>query len=186
MPGGRREQALDAAIEVLGTAGVRGLTHRAVDAAAGIPAGSTSNYFRSRDALIDGVVGRLEELDRADWEAMAGQLRPADLGELAAALVRTVMVATGPARVRTTARYALFLEAATRPEIRAPLARSHQAIAEWGGEWMRRLGSADPEARSRLLLDYLDGVILHQIAFPERDLDPAQGIWAVLGADLRG
>ncbi|HEX5919668.1 MAG TPA: TetR family transcriptional regulator, partial [Nocardioides sp.] len=43
----RRTVLLDAALELVGTQGMRGLTHRAVDAAAGLPAGSTSNYFRT-------------------------------------------------------------------------------------------------------------------------------------------
>ena len=53
---GKRERVLDAAIEVLGTRGLRGLTHRAVDEVAGIPQGSTSNYFRTRESLLEAVV----------------------------------------------------------------------------------------------------------------------------------
>ncbi|MFC7482775.1 TetR/AcrR family transcriptional regulator [Luedemannella flava] len=54
----RRDDLLDAAITVLGEGGMRALTHRAVDAAAGLPAGSTSNYFRTRDALLGAVIDR--------------------------------------------------------------------------------------------------------------------------------
>ena len=39
----RRTLLLDAALELVGTQGMRGLTHRAVDAAAGLPPGSTSS-----------------------------------------------------------------------------------------------------------------------------------------------
>ncbi len=46
----RREELLDAAISVLGERGIHGLSHRAVDAVARLPTGSTSNYFRTRDA----------------------------------------------------------------------------------------------------------------------------------------
>ncbi|MBE1488113.1 TetR/AcrR family transcriptional regulator [Plantactinospora soyae] len=59
----------DAAIELLAELGMRGLTHRAVDARAGLPLGSTSAYFRTRKALIEAVVRRLADLDRADLEA---------------------------------------------------------------------------------------------------------------------
>ena len=51
----RRTEILDAALRVLAEHGMRGLTHRAVDEAAGIPPGSTSYYFRSRSALVDGL-----------------------------------------------------------------------------------------------------------------------------------
>lgn len=55
----RREQIADSAIEVLAGGGARGLTFRAVDAAAGLPTGTTSNYFKSRAALIDAVAERI-------------------------------------------------------------------------------------------------------------------------------
>ena len=38
----RRTLLLDAGLDLVGTAGLRGLTHRAVDAATGLPDGSTS------------------------------------------------------------------------------------------------------------------------------------------------
>jgi AcrR family transcriptional regulator len=148
----RRERVLDAAIAVLGADGPRGLTHRAVDAEAGLPTGSTSNYFRSRAALVEALVGY-------------------------------VRYAVGPARVRTTARYALFLEAASaRPELRAALARSRAAVVGWGTRWIAALGSPDPAAHCRLVLDYLDGLILHEMAFPDPGFDPAPGLRALLSA----
>ena len=54
-------RALDAAIELLGTEGLRALTHVRVDRRAGLPKGSTSNYFRTRAALLTGVVDRILE-----------------------------------------------------------------------------------------------------------------------------
>ena len=60
---GRRAEILDGALAVLAAQGMRGLTHRAVDAAAALPAGSTSYYFRSRGALVAGCVRRLLERD---------------------------------------------------------------------------------------------------------------------------
>ena len=68
----RRETLLDAAIAVLGGQGSRGFTHRAVDAAASVPIGTTSNYFRTREALLDGVVSRFVDLERAAWGQIAG------------------------------------------------------------------------------------------------------------------
>jgi DNA-binding transcriptional regulator YbjK len=37
-------------LKLLGTEGLRALTHARVDECAGIPKGSTSNYFRTRAA----------------------------------------------------------------------------------------------------------------------------------------
>src|SRR5919107_1137181 len=59
----RRSVILDAALRVIAEQGMRALTHRAVDAAAGLPGGSTSYYFRSRAALLTGCVAWLLQLD---------------------------------------------------------------------------------------------------------------------------
>ena len=52
MPKDRKTLIADAAIDLLGEVGARGLTHRAVDTQAGLPAGSTSFYCRSRLDLL--------------------------------------------------------------------------------------------------------------------------------------
>lgn len=173
---GRREQVLDAAIDVLSSDGARGLTYQAVDARADAPAGTASNYFRNRAALLESVVSHLVELDRRDWESFAGQLRPTNVEEVAKALTNFTRYAAGPGRARSTARYTLFLEAIARPELAPPLARGRAAIVEWGSQWLAQLGSSTPDEHCRRLTDYLDGVILHQLAFPNTTFDPAPGI----------
>ena len=55
----RRRDLADAGLSVLAREGARGLTHRAVDHEAGVPTGTASNYFRSRDALIAALVERI-------------------------------------------------------------------------------------------------------------------------------
>ncbi|MFH8410298.1 TetR/AcrR family transcriptional regulator [Streptomyces sp. NPDC018019] len=180
----RRDQVLDAAIEVLGAAGPRRLTYQAVDAAAGVPSGTTSNYFRNRAALIDGIVGHLEALERRDWEEFARQAAPADVPELAAAVTRFVQHAAGPGRARTAARHALSLEAAARPELRPPLARGREAVVGWGTEWLGRFGSPAPRRHCEILLGYLDGVIFRQLAFPDDGFDPGPGIGELLAGLL--
>lgn len=59
----RREQVLDAAVELLAVRGLRALTHRGVDETAGLPAGSASNHFRTRKALLHGVSAHLVARD---------------------------------------------------------------------------------------------------------------------------
>lgn len=51
----RREQVLAAAVAVFQEGGPHALTHRAVDRAARVPDGTTSNAFRSRDELVGAV-----------------------------------------------------------------------------------------------------------------------------------
>ncbi|NLU69550.1 TetR/AcrR family transcriptional regulator [Streptomyces sp. HNM0574] len=186
--GGRRRQVLDAALTVLGTAGARGLTHQAVDRAAQVPPGTASNCFRSRDALVTGVVAHLEALDRQDWENLQHAELPGMARELAVLLGRMVHTATtGPGRVRTVARYALLVEGAARADVREPLARSRTALITWAADWLRHLGSAAPGQHCRMLFDYLDGLMLHRalVPLPEEDTtDPAPEIETFLAALL--
>jgi DNA-binding transcriptional regulator YbjK len=58
----RRTALTDAAIDVVVRDGLHGLSHRAVDEAANVPRGTTSNYFRSRDALMEATTRRLMDL----------------------------------------------------------------------------------------------------------------------------
>ena len=68
-PGDRRPLIADSAIDVLADGGARALTHHAVDRAAGLAAGSTSYYFRTRDALVAAVIERIREHSRAAFDA---------------------------------------------------------------------------------------------------------------------
>jgi AcrR family transcriptional regulator len=71
----RRDVVTDSAIAVVAEQGVRGLTHRAVDALAELPVGSTSNVYRTRDALITGIMERIGELNSQQLERMPEQMR---------------------------------------------------------------------------------------------------------------
>ncbi len=55
----RAELIADTALAPLAERGMRGLSHRAVDEAAGLPQGSTSDHARTRAALLEAAVHRL-------------------------------------------------------------------------------------------------------------------------------
>jgi DNA-binding transcriptional regulator YbjK len=178
----RQEVLLDSAIALLGTRGIRQLTHRAVDAAAGLPAGSTSNYFRTREALIAAIVDRFAERERAAWESVADLVRPSSADELAGALAAYLVRASGPERVVTLARYTLLVEAALQPHLQRQLRATAAGIREWGAHWLRVIGSRQPETDCQVILDQLDGILLHQLAFPEARFDPYSQIMTLVRA----
>lgn len=181
----RREQLLDAAIAVLGSRGIRHLTHRAVDARAGLPPGSASNYFRSRDALVAAVIRRFAERERAAWEEIAGSVRPDTVDKLATALAVFVRRATGPDREQTIARYGVFVEVALHPPLQRHLGATMAGIRDWGTRWLRDIGSPDPDRHCQLVLNHLDGMMLHRLAFPDPRSDPLGEISAFLAAVVR-
>jgi DNA-binding transcriptional regulator YbjK len=162
-----RERALDAAIELLGTEGLRALTHGRVDTRAGLPKGSTSNYFRTRAALLEGVVQHM-----LDIEAPAvgrAVLAPDSPEELVDELVRFYEFLTGPSRTMTTARMALLVEASHDAALRAALAQGRAALEQLIVPALVRLGAADPKAATDALAVCFEGLYLHRIG---RHADP--------------
>lgn len=157
---GKRGIVLDTALTVLGERGPRALTHRAVDEAAGLPAGSTSNYFRTRAALLTGITARLEERDHAAWDRLPA---PRDVPELVEHLGRLLRHAVTADEAATLARYALVLESRELPEVREALRAGHTRLSHWVADQVRA-ATGDPgisDAAVRPLIDYLDGFALH-------------------------
>ncbi|MFD3485844.1 MULTISPECIES: TetR/AcrR family transcriptional regulator [unclassified Streptomyces] len=117
----RRSALVDAAIEVLAREGARGLTFRAVDAEAGVPKGTASNYFTSRDELLNQVGHRIYERLIPDDAAAARMLAGPNTRERTAELVRLVVERVAAFRTGFLALLELRLEATRRPELRAVL-----------------------------------------------------------------
>jgi DNA-binding transcriptional regulator YbjK len=58
----RQQIILEATIQLLAEQGLAGVTHRAVDAAAGLPQGSTSYYYSKKMALLEAAAHHLLDL----------------------------------------------------------------------------------------------------------------------------
>lgn len=162
----RRAEIADAAIGTLARDGMRGLTHRAVDRAAGLAEGSASYYFRTRQALLQATVDRLAELDRADMLGGTGIPAPPDqdldaIGAAAASLVERWLT-TG--RERQLARYELALEATRRPELRQALVASGATIRAVVASQLAAAGVREPQSRAADFVAFLDGLLFDQIA----------------------
>jgi AcrR family transcriptional regulator len=181
----RREQLLDAAITVLGDRGIHALTHRAVDTQAGVPAGSASNLFRTRDALLDAVVQRFAARERALWEDLAMRMYPTTPHELAQVLAAAAKTATGPQRTLTLSRYAILVEAGIHPAVRAQLLSTGGQVNAWFMTWLRVAGSADPERDAPIIMNHWTGLVLHDLAMPDPAFDPTGQITALVTTVIR-
>lgn len=122
----RRSALADAAIRVLARDGSRGLTHRAIDAEAGVPTGTTSNYFRSREALFTGLFERIYARLSPAEEGLAARASRPPSRELFAEYIRDIALRLMSHRDVTLALFELRLESARRPELAAML-----------GQWLR-------------------------------------------------
>ncbi|MFJ4775317.1 TetR/AcrR family transcriptional regulator [Streptomyces sp. NPDC088762] len=162
----RRTVLADAAIEVLADTGMRGLTHRAVDRAAGLPPGTTSAYFRTRAALLTALVRRLVARDQAELQAAAAAIAPprsaAELVDGFAALARERL--TGEGRRRSLARYTCAVESVRDPELREILVPRENAGRDLVRAFLAAHGAGgDPDARTHTLLACVDGLILDHL-----------------------
>lgn len=152
-------------MEVLAEHGARGLTHRRVDEYAGLPTGSTSNLFRTRDALLEGI---LDHLIRSDFPEPApltpGSIEPADAVEILASLIEGWVAPE--ARALALARYELWLESSRRPHFSEVLRSRRAGILASTQTLLEAAGLPDAEARAVNLMVWVDGLLLDHILDP--------------------
>lgn len=166
-----QQRAMDAAIELVGTQGLRALTHRRVDEHAGLPAGSTSNYARTRAALVHAVMDRIIELEARATEAAT---MPATAAQLLESMARLIDATTGERRVLSTARLILFMEASHDERLRERVTAGRVILERFVTAALQRLGAGDPQSGASALMACAEGIILHRIVRQDRsDARPA-------------
>ncbi|SDL83866.1 TetR/AcrR family transcriptional regulator [Nonomuraea jiangxiensis] len=119
----RRQALIDAAIELLAREGARGLTFRAVDAEAGVPTGTASNYFANRDDLFTQVGGRIYERLLPDEATIARTREGVQDQARYAELMHEVVDRVSAFNSGYLALLELRLESTRRPELRAVLTK---------------------------------------------------------------
>ncbi|MFF8830157.1 TetR/AcrR family transcriptional regulator [Streptomyces sp. NPDC015131] len=171
----RRTTLLDAAIDVLASEGARGLTFRAVDARAGVPAGTASNYFANRDDLLTQSGSRITARMVPAPESVDAAMRPAPSRELVRSLMVWLVQRIEAERTGYLAMLELRLEATRRPALRDRLTR---AVREQLDENVRfHLEAGLPGDTDTVLVLYLamTGVLLEHVTLPgvlpEAELD---------------
>ena len=150
-PEGRRRAILAAAAEVIVEKGAAALTHRAVAARAGVPLGSTTQYFTSIDALREAALEQLsDEIDR-ELEGMETHLR--DLINNPERAVDDLVEYFNDKRV-LHADLALIMTGITDPRLR-PLA------LRWADRLVEILSPEIGRDRAIAIAIYLDGLSIH-------------------------
>lgn len=163
----RRDEVCDAGLEVLATEGLRGLTHRAVDRSASLPDGSTSNVFRTRAALLEGLAARVFERltpgpDDLEAEASAEPTRDQ--------WVRLMQQLVGRVRAEPHLQLALIelrIESTRRPELVDPLTRLVRLAFDADVAFHERAGLAGGPDEIVLLHLAIGGLILDVLTLPD-------------------
>lgn len=168
----RRRQILAAATTVLAQQGNRGLTHRAVDREAGLSEGSSSAYFRTRDALLRALGDVVADRLSADVAALGSRLAscPGD-HERAVAEVSRLFSRWLSEPDLLAARLELTVAATRDPGLAerftqwrddlVGMVRGVMEAAETGS-------GADRGASAETLVAALDGVLLASLMLPQR------------------
>ncbi|MFF7488887.1 TetR/AcrR family transcriptional regulator [Streptomyces luteogriseus] len=163
----RRAALVDAAIEVLAREGARGLTFRAVDAEAAVPAGTTSNYFASRDDVLTQAGARVYERLQPD-EAMIARRQAAGTGrEAYAVLMRELVGRVAGFRTGYLALLELRLEATRRPELRKVLTERVRADVDANVAHHEASGLPGDAMAVKLLMLTLNWLIVEQLTLPD-------------------
>jgi TetR/AcrR family transcriptional regulator, regulator of biofilm formation and stress response len=167
---GRREQILDATLRVIGREGREAVTHRAVAEEAGVPLGSTTYYFDSRDDLLGQALEHVAALEVERYARLGQDLRSVKSGRELADRLISELVAAAEDRVAYIAEYELWLEAGRRPDLREAAQSWCNAEQYAVAGALESLGSSDPRADASLVVAVLDGLGERVLA---REEDPA-------------
>jgi DNA-binding transcriptional regulator YbjK len=157
----RQEHLLSSAITVVAGSGMRGLTHRAVDRAAGLPEGSCSVYYRTRSALLTALTDFSAARMIQDVSAMAARLPDPEPGK-ADEHVRELLHRwlAEPSLLITISE--LGFEAVRSPELAGPLEKWRTELTAL----VERIMTRGPEPmtqsglRAKACVACLDGILM--------------------------
>lgn len=163
----RRAALVDAGVEVLARQGARGLTFRAVDAEAGVPVGTASNYFTGRDDLLRQIDARLHVRLAPDPEVIAGLLtRPKDRS-LVTAFMHDLMARATRDRTGYLAMLEMRLEASRHPELRTSFTKSVRGDLDEAIEFHRGAGLPGGDEVVTVLYLAMLGLLLEHLTLPD-------------------
>ncbi|MDK1342117.1 TetR family transcriptional regulator [Streptomyces sp. 378] len=159
-----REALLNAAVRVVARGGLRKLTYRAVAEEAGVTHGLVVHHFGSRDALIEEA---LTHAIRSSLRSSALEPGTGEAADFSTGL--TEMVESGPDA--QAFQYELLLESRRRPEL---LPHLRALYDEYFDATRRELSQMLPgpvdQGLSRMVFATLEGLVLHQLVFGEREV----------------
>ncbi|MDH6677840.1 AcrR family transcriptional regulator [Rhodococcus sp. LBL1] len=184
----------DAAITLIAQQGLRALTHRAVDRAAGIPEGSTSYYAPTRQALLELAVRRLAERTFSDTghaiarlEAITPSTSSSERAEQLAAVITALIDALAARADDMRARYALLVDLNSGDSLRGALSTDStvQSDALDATErLLEKFGIDQARTRARQVMQLADSLTFARIA--SGDEDTAADTNEIMADYLRG
>nr|WP_202422790.1 TetR family transcriptional regulator [Gordonia sp. SID5947] len=152
--------------------GNHAVTHQAVDRHLSLPRGSTSYYFRTRDALISAAAGHLVERSRAAFaEQMSDEAVRARPGDLIADYLDDLLTTR---RRDALARHGLLQDPSVLPDTREKLARCFFSV-DAATDLMRDRACDDAGAAADVFITVLEGIVFTYTYGVRRDHGRVRG-----------
>lgn len=172
----RREQLLEAAIELFTEGGARAVTHRAVAKRSGLPPATTTYYFSSVDELLGAALARHLETWIADMKAMAEVplLGPMHIDE-GRELVTFAFALRTPEMVRT--HLAVFLTASGDPELKPLATEAVSTLETLAGTLLASVGIDDAAGLATALVQLVLGSAAMRLTGPQDDEEIADALF---------
>jgi DNA-binding transcriptional regulator YbjK len=170
----RIDEILRATLEVIRREGLGAVTHRTVSDESGVPLGSLTYYFASKQDLLRAALQLFVAEDVARLRATAEELLAAGAGgEEVVARFAEVLAAEQAGGV---AQFDLYLEASRDPVLRETAVESLRAYEEVAELGLRAAGVPDPAGAAQVVVATIDGLGLQRLAAGDRAPDVAQAL----------
>ena len=158
----RIDEILRATLGVIRREGLGAVTHRTVSDASGVPLGSLTYYFATKQDLLRAALQLFVAEDVARLRATAVELLAAGAGgEQVVERFAAVLAAEETGGV---AQFDLYLEASRDPVLRETAVESLRAYEEVAELGLRAAGVPDPAGAARVVVATIDGLGLHRLA----------------------
>ena len=180
----RRELILETTLQMIASGGVDSVTHRRVADAAGIPLGSTTYYFDSREHLLREAFDHyLEKATRLQSDAAAKPISSV------AAFVKylwEIISREFEDEAMLLAEYEMTLYAARDDQVAASLHAWDARMLENIAKTMKALGSTRPRDAAQTVLNLMRGYELDSLSRHKPDAENFQRRLRVVVAALVG
>jgi DNA-binding transcriptional regulator YbjK len=166
----RRRTILDATLRVVAAGGIDAVTHRRVAAEAGVPLGSTTYYFRSRDEMLLEAFRQYIANTNAMITSLAEEFPQSGLASFLDLLVAFTQREFQDSAL-VLAEYELNLFAVRNPELAEEIRAWQRTMVSLVAERLEELGAERPIDAGRTLVAALRGFELDRLTHAEQSFE---------------
>jgi len=158
----RIDEILRATLEVIRSEGIGAVTHRTISDESGVPLGSLTYYFATKQDLLRAALKLFVAEDVARLRVTAEELLAS--GATGEQVVERFAAVLEAEQTGGVAQFDLYLEASRDPVLRATAVESLRAYEEVAELGLRAAGVPDPAGAAQVVVATIDGLGLQRLA----------------------